>query len=524
MSNPGQDAGPSSDVEYDLIVVGSGFGGCMAATPAVFAGKRVLMIESGDWVERGPQNWTPAGMSERTPYYSREAPFDVAAGGYGRTLGTYACVGGASVFYGGVAMRMREADFEPDPVIDQDSDARWPYRYSDLEPYYSEAETLLGVAGTSGEDPTEPSRSAPYPQKPAPLAPISQRIAAAAREMGLHPFRLPLAINYGLSARTPCSACGTCDGFACAIQAKNDLSVMLVPRLQQAGLSLAVNTVAVRLDHEAGVVTGVECYERRTKRTLMYRAGVVAVAGGALSTPRLLLASRLQHLNPAAATIGRYLMRHCNAVVMGFFKDRPAPHGEFHKQLGIHDYYFGHSSVSAPKGRLGCMQQFGTPDPVVVRDYLPFGVGHVVAPFVSRTTGFIVMAEDRPQARNAVTLAGDSGSSGVLPPALVSHHYDDRDLAAREVLVNAARRILKRAGALVTYSHPIRTFSHALGTVRLGLDPQTAPLDSWGEFRGVRNLFVTDASALPRSGGVNPSLTISANALRTGHHLVERLS
>ena len=93
--------------EYDLIVIGSGFGGTMAAAPAVFAGKRVLLLEAGDWIARGPQNWGPTGLSERTPYYSRTDAFDVIAGGYGTSLGTYACVGGASNFFGGVAIRMR---------------------------------------------------------------------------------------------------------------------------------------------------------------------------------------------------------------------------------------------------------------------------------------------------------------------------------------------------------------------------------------------------------------------------------
>lgn len=524
MSAPNTRAGHASAPEYDLVVVGSGFGGSMAAAPAVFAGKRVLMIESGDWVARGPDNWGPSGMSEKTPYYSREAPFEVAAGGYGRELGAYACVGGASVFYGGVALRLREQDFEPYPEIDSDSGARWPYGYADLEPYYTEAETLLQIAGTTGEDPTEPARSAGYPQPPAPLAPISARIADAARELGLHPFRLPLAINYrSADGRRPCPACSTCDGFACAVQAKNDLSVVLVPRLQRAGMHLAVKTTAVRLAHENGRVTGVVCTEHGSGTTATYTGRIVAVAGGALATPRLLLASGLDRVNPAGHAIGRYLMRHCNAVVMGGFLSRPAPNREFHKQIGIHDYYFGHTGVSHPSGRLGCLQQFGTPEPALVRDYLPLGLGRLVALIVSHTTGFIVMAEDRPQAENRVELTGPAPAADRLPPARITHRYDARDLAARAVLVRAARRILRKAGALKTYSHSIRTFSHALGTVRMGEDPAQSPLDGWSAFRGLDNLYVTDASALPRSGGVNPSLTIAANALRAGRRMLEAL-
>lgn len=524
MSASTTSAGHASAPEYDLVVIGSGFGGSMAAAPAVFAGRRALMIESGDWVTRGPQNWGPSGMNEKTPYYSKEAAFEVAAGGYGRDLGALTCVGGASIFYGGVALRLREQDFVPFPEIDGDSGARWPFGYADLEPYYTEAETLLQIAGAAGEDPNEPPRSAGYPQAPAPLAPISARIAEAARSLGLHPFRLPLAINYSVAeGRTPCPTCSTCDGFACAVRAKNDLSVVMVPRLQRAGMHLAVNTTALRLEHQGGRVTGVVCTERGSGTTVTYRGKAVVVAGGALATPRLLLASGLERVNPAGHAVGRYLMRHCNAVVMGGFLSRPAPNREFHKQVGIHDFYFGHPSVSRPAGRLGCLQQFGTPEPAIVRDYLPLGLGRLVALVVSHTTGFIVMAEDRPSVGNRVELTGPAPAADRLPPARITHRYDARDLAARAVLVRAARRILRKAGALKTYAHSIRTFSHALGTVRMGIDPATAPLDGWGAFRGLDNLYVTDASALPRSGGVNPSLTIAANALRTGRRLLEAL-
>ena len=510
--------------EFDLIVIGSGFGGAMAAAPAVFAGKRVLLIESGDWVARGPENWGATGLSEKTPYYRREDAFTVAAGGYHGSVGTYACVGGASVFYGGVAMRMRELDFEPDPIIDQDSGAMWPYHYADIEPFYSQAENLLGVAGRTGDDPTEPRRSVPYPRKPGALAPISERVWEAARSLGLHPFRLPLAINYiGEQGRTPCPACGTCEGFACAVQAKNDVSVILIPRLIQAGLELVVKTTVVRLEYSNGQIAGVVCVQRDSNEIVRYRARAVAVAAGALSTPRLLLGSGLDEANTAGDAIGRYLMRHCNAVVMGLFPTRPAPRGEFHKQLGIHDYYFGHPSVASPPGRLGCMQQFATPLPDIVKVNLPYGFGRLIAPLVSRTTGFIVMAEDRPRADNRVTIERGASDATRLAPATITHVYDERDLAARQVLIKAAKRVLRRTGALVMYSHPIKTFSHALGTVRMGVNPRTSPLDEWGGFRGVSNLFVTDASALPRSAGVNPSLTIAANALRTGTHILERL-
>jgi choline dehydrogenase-like flavoprotein len=509
---------------YDLLVIGSGFGGTMAAAPAVFAGRRVLMIEAGGWVARGPDNWGPAGFADATPSYNRDYPIDVRSGGRTSPLGTYLNVGGASVFYGGVAMRMREADFHPDPQIDQQSGARWPYGYADLEPFYTEAERLLEVAGDTGADPTDPPRSAPFPQAPGPLAPISTRLADAARALDLHPFRLPLAINYMPGAgRTPCPACGTCDGYACAVQAKNDLATVLLPRLQRAGLELAINTAAVRINvnDDGRRVTGVTAMRRPSGDIVTFEARAVVVAAGAIATPRLLLASGLEALNPAGDAIGRYLMRHCNAVVLGVFPFRPAPDREFHKQLAIHDFYFGHPSITAPAGRLGCLQQFATPAPWVTRGRLPLGLGSLIGPALAFTTGLIVIAEDRPQAANRVVLA-EAPALGI-PRVVVSHHYDARDLAARSALVGVARRILRQAGALFSVKYPVDTFSHAVGTVRMGVDPHSSPLDAWGAFRGLGNLFVTDGSALPRSGGVNPSLTIAANALRSGTHVLETI-
>ena len=186
----------SADSRYDVIVIGSGFGGAMAAHAPALAGARVLMLERGGWVERGPHNWEPGGAMELTPFYSRETPVRVHQGRRSSTIGLYNCVGGQSVFSGAVALRFRERDFTPDPQIAGASEARWPFGYDELEPYYTQAERLLDVAGETGVDPTEPRRAAPYPHPSAKLSTTSGVIEHAARELGLHPFRLPLAINY----------------------------------------------------------------------------------------------------------------------------------------------------------------------------------------------------------------------------------------------------------------------------------------------------------------------------------------
>ena len=92
------------------MVIGSGFGGTMAAHELVHAGLDVLMLERGDWVARGLHNWDDTGSVDLTPFFSQEAPYRVAAGGNGPTLGSYSCVGGPSVFYGDIAFYSGEWD------------------------------------------------------------------------------------------------------------------------------------------------------------------------------------------------------------------------------------------------------------------------------------------------------------------------------------------------------------------------------------------------------------------------------
>ena len=504
--------------QYDTIIIGSGFGGTMVAHELVNAGERVLLIERGDWVTRGPENWQAEGVGLRGPHYSRDAPYDVSTD-YGRSeAGSFACVGGQSVFYGGASLRLREGDFTRDPEIVADSDAEWPYDYAALEPHYARAEQLLRVAGEAGRDPTEGFRSSDYVQAPNPLAPISRRIEGAARRLGLTPFRLPLAIANPTDDGEGCILCRTCDGYACAVDAKNDLATRVLPDLLAKGLHIEVNTVAVRLATRGTRVTGVECVRRTTGERMRMSAQRYVLAGGALASPHLLLASGLDRLNPGGGVVGRYLMRHDNAVVFGIFRQRPNPERVFDKQIAIHDYYFGHPTVRTPAGKLGGLQQL-TPPQDLVRAHLGGALGAMAGFGVGFMTGILCIAEDQPRFENHVSLDPFVRDRFGVPRLRIHHRYTRRDAAARAVLIRKARELLREAGALVTAVHPIDTFSHAVGTVRMGIDPQRSALDGHCRFRGVDNLWVVDGSFTPRSGGVNPSLTIAANALRVGDHL-----
>lgn len=520
--HPGRGADLTDD-GLDAIVIGSGFGGSFAAHALVEAGWSVLLLERGTWVERGEHNWAEDGVGPLTPHYGTEWAYRVEGEARPPAVASFHCVGGASVFYGGVSLRLRERDFEPVPEIVADSGARWPFGYAELSHCYDEVERLLGVAGEAGSDPIEPPRSGPYAQPAGHLAPVSARLAAAAHSLGLTPFRLPLAINYaGAGGRGACIACGSCDGFACAVGAKNDLPTVILEPLVRRGLRVETDTVAVRLLAEGSRVTGVETVHRHTGERRRFAAPQVFLAAGALASPHLLLASGLDRLNPGGEVVGRYLMRHYNEIIFGIFPRRPNPEGVFHKQLGIHDWYFGDPAHAGLGPKLGALQQLTTPPAGLVRAEVAGWVGRAAAKLVGFLTGWLTIAEDQPQWENRIRLEPGRTDRLGMPVAVVTHRHSPRDYAAGAVLGGHARAILRRAGAWAMYRHRVATFSHGVGTVRMGTDPRRSALDADCRFRGLDNLYVVDGSVMPTSAAVNPSLTIAANALRAARRLLAR--
>lgn len=491
---------------WDVIVVGSGFGGLMAAHALVHAGLDVLVLELGPWVERGPSNRSWSVCWGNRAGYTPEPCYEVE-GESRKRIGAFHCVGGTSLFYGGVALRMRERDFRGYRSVAQD--IRWPFDYAELAPHYDAAERLLGIRGDERPDWTAPPRERPLPPPELPLSRTSQAVGAAAERLGMHPFRLPLALDRGRGA---CDACGACDGFVCG--SKNDLSVAVLPQLQAAGLTLRPDTVVCRLETKGDRMVAARAVDRLSGKRLRFEADRFVVAAGALATPQLLLASGLHRRSPAGHAVGRYLMRHCNGIVLGGAPPSIGDPDDFRKELGIHDFYFGDPDDRRVPDRLGVIQQLRATRIALSAAPLPASVRKALNPFVSRLLGFIVMAEDQPRADNRVHLDPTRADTFGRPRARVHHRHTPRDQLARRVLTERARQILREAHAAFTMAMPVTTFSHAQGTVRMGEDPRRFPVAPDGRFRGIANLWITDASVFPTSAAVNPSLTIAANALR----------
>ncbi len=487
-------------MKYDAVIVGSGFGGACAAWRLVRAGLKTLLVERGGWPRRDERDWSQRGILIEKRYQSA-SPVSVRQYGAreAEPLHPNEVVGGNSVFFGGASLRLRETDFE-----------KWPISYGELEPCYTEAEDLLAVHGQAGADPCEPPRSTDYPRAPVELAPPARRIRSAAERLGLKPFPLPMAINFDDPERPQCIRCSTCDGFPCRIEAKNDMTATALRLGQEAGLEIVAGLAATHLEVSGdraealhAVAVAGEPGTRRLEGERFF------LAAGALHTPALLLRSRLD--SPGARWIGRCLMRHCNGVVAGVFPFRTNPGNLFHKQLCFTEFY---ERFRARHGTAaGVIQDIYTPSGEVISHFAPFGLKRIAGAFSPFMQNLLCIAEDEPRFENAVRLSSGRDDWGVEVPR-VDHEYSAADLERRDFLADQARRVLRAAGAWKTRFYEIDTFSHAVGTVRCAGSPEQGALDRDCRVWGIGNLHVVDGSCFPASGGVNPSLTIAANALR----------
>lgn len=507
---------------YDVIIIGSGAGGSTLAHRLAATGKRILVLERGDWLGREIQNWDSREVFGRKRYFTKETWRD--RDGKELKPSTLYCVGGNTKIYGAALFRLRESDFTETRHADGLSPA-WPLSYTDFAPYYLQAERLYQVHGQRGDDPTEPPETAAYPFPALEHEPLIEELALDLKRTGRRPFHLPMALRVDAAHPeiSPCIRCPTCDGFPCLLHAKSDAEVAcLLPALEHANVELLRNAYVERLETGASGREVTKVHVARGDERLAFSADIVVVAAGAINSAALLLRSRNgQHpegLGNRSGVVGRYYTCHNNSAFIALTMAKNPT--RFQKTLGLSDFY--HASENAPA--LGHIQMLGKADGGVLAANLPPGVPKALLDRVAHhSIDFWLMSEDLPKPENRVAVDADGVIRlSYVPNNLAAHAALDQKL--REVLERAQphRSLLPRQ-MFFSMRIPITGVAHQGGTVRFGRDPASSALDINCCSHEVDNLYVVDNSFAPSSGAVNPTLTIIANALRVGDVIAERL-
>jgi len=526
-------------VTYDVIVVGAGLGGGAAAASIADAGYRVLLLDQG-----GASSAADAPRDHLDPPAAALAGLEgdalrgrrIYADGSARTLP--GGVGGGTLTWGMQAWRFHPDDFRMASrygTPEGSSLADWPITYDDLEPWYLQAETELGVAG---DRTPYAARSGPYPLGAIERGAVGAWLAKGARTLGWSTFSPPLALNttpYG--GRPACLRCNECLGFTCPVDAKNGSHNTFVPRALATGLvTLRTHAQATRIcTAGAGHVAGVEYVANRQR--LVASSRVVVVAGGAVETARLLLLSTSRHhpggLGNHSDHLGRHLQSHTYPVALGIL---PAHVHNPNRGPGVDiaTTALNHGNPGVIGGAMMANDFVKTPL-THWRTGLPPDIPRwgpknkqAMRDLYLRTVDVRAPVQEVPTPENRVTLHPRLRDPLGVPVASLPGVVHPETLRAAELIRQRLTDWLSASGAERTWTLPqlsrgLSDWFHQAGTCRMSADPAEGVVDSSGRVHGHDNLFIADGSTNVTNGGFNPALTILALALRTASQVVRQL-
>ena len=512
----------SASERYEVVIIGTGAGGGTLAYHLAKAGKRVLILERGPFLPREKPNWTTEAVFLENRYHTKEVWTDKD----GKELhpGTGYWVGGNTKVYGAALFRLREEDFG---VLQHKGGVspEWPIMYDVFEPYYTMAERLYRVHGKQGIDPTEPRRSEEYPFPAISNEPRMQEIQEALQQSGLRPFPCPLALqlNEQNPVQSKCIRCDTCDGYPCLVHAKSDAEVNCIREIMDLpNVTLVTEARVTRLVTNA-TGTALASVEAEIDGKLTHFFGdIVAVCCGAINSAALLLASANDaHPHGLANNndvVGRHFMFHQADAILAIGKE--PNRSTYMKTLTLNDYYFGEKEYPFPMGNIQPVGSFHSE--MMRADAPPLTPGFVLSLLTTHAVPWWLTTEDLPDPNNRVRLVDGK----------IRLEYTPNNVESFKRLRSRWIDVLKSAGhaehwfrlhAYFKRRIPLEGIGHQNGTCRFGVDPRTSVLDVNCRAHDLDNLYVVDGSFFASSGAVNPSLTIIANALRVGDHLIERL-
>jgi choline dehydrogenase-like flavoprotein len=498
------------DQYYDVIIVGTGAGGGTLAYKLASTGKKILILERGDFMPLEEQNRSNIDIFKRDRYRASEQWYDISGEPFSPQ--TNYAIGGNTKIYGAALLRRREKDFES--VTHQAGiSPEWCLKYADFEPYYTEAENLYKVHGATNGDTTEPTHSSEYPYPAVNHEPDIQRIYDAIAQQGLHPSTIPLGLTREEDDPT------------------NDSEVSgIVPALKYDNVTLKTQAKVIGLHTNPSglVVKGVEA--EVGGQSYLFLADIVVLACGAVNSAALLLKSA-SDLHPkglanSSDLVGRNLMKSLLSTVVQL-STKPNS-GSFQKTIYVNDFYWGDADFPYPMGHIqnsgGLLTDiiFAESPPIfsVVAKLMP---GFGLKQLATHSIGWWAQTEDLPDPNNRVRVENNKIHIDYSPNNTEAH--DRLIYRWTDVLKNVEKSLDGFYGGVMhpRGEVPLQVMANQCGTCRFGDDPQTSVLDRDCRAHDLDNLYVVDGSFFPSNAGVSPALTIIANALRVGDRLIERL-
>jgi choline dehydrogenase-like flavoprotein len=534
----------------DVVVIGSGAGGGVVANELAQAGLSVVVFERGKKYSLADYNHSELKSQYSFPpaygpavrpnprtfrYTDRETARLVYAGFDGVYGKTAAAVGGATLAYGAAAWRYQREDFRMKSTygaVPGTSLEDWPITYDDLEPYYERAEYEIGVSGLAGADPFAAPRKKSYPVRPLPINPQGEILRDAGLRLGWHPFPPPFAIlTEPYRNRFPCVQCRWCLAHSCEVGAKSGTQGSMLPLALKTGrCELRAESFVTRILTDAkGRPCGVQYYDAAKQGHEQY-ADLIVVSCSASESARLLLNSAdkfHEHgLANSSRQVGRNINDHTGADVYGIF-EREIPHDKGPgPSIAFNDW-------NHPRGREssggGYIYNYYCTLPIEFAGARPpgearWGKAHkdYQRKYFYRYIHLGSNCQAMPQEVNRVDLDPAVRDAWGLPVARITHSYMKVDHDVANFVMDKQELLLKEAGAIKVWRGGVArggVDDHQNGTCRMGSDPKTSVVNSYGQSHDLDNLFIVDGSVLVTEAGFNPSLTIQAIAFRSAEYI-----
>ncbi|GAB2714997.1 GMC family oxidoreductase [Arthrobacter bambusae] len=530
----------------EVLIIGAGASGGTAAKVFTEAGIRVVALDrgpflrneqfSGDELKYLNRNyvWPDPQLKPRTYRPDEESPEEEV-----QFSPTPQGVGGGTIHWGGIVPRMTEDDFRLRSLhgdIPGASLVDWPIEYGDLEPYYTRVEWELGTSGLAGANRWEGPRSKGYPTKPVELTHYGRVFAQAMKKMGQSTFPIPQAmVTEPYRGRNPHVNSGFWQQYGDPVGAKSSTANTFIPDALATGLLDLRPDCYVReiVLHPDGTAKGV-IYTDADGNEVEQLADIVICCAGAIETTRLLqLSKSATHANGLANSsglLGANATFHEYLFAIGLFDkevvDPLYPWAGHYMNTMSFDYYQTDYDRGHMLGTLIFASMLGHPVNWTFPGRPTWGQASkdTDRDLFNHSMKLGVMVQDLPVESNRVDLDPNVVDAWGLPVARITHTPHANDFAQAKWQVAKNMEILEVAGASkiipVNLEKITGNCCHEMGTARMGNDPSKSVVDKWCQTHDVPNLYIFDGSFFPTSTGVNPTLTIMANAWRCTERII----